>query len=95
LFHECKQGPRESVDDYAQDLRRLFTRAYPSAQQGTSEPESMGCSVLMYQFIAGLRSDVKMKVAGMEGEFEHLLMKAHFEEAVGLNSADKGGPHTP
>jgi len=24
LFHERKQRPRESVDDYAQDLRRLF-----------------------------------------------------------------------
>ena len=41
----------------------------------------MGRSVLTYQFVAGLRSDIKMKVAGMEGEFEHLLMKVRFEEA--------------
>ena len=68
------------MDDYAQDLRRLFNRAYPSAQQGTSEVESMGRSVLAYQFVAGLRSDIKIKVAGTEGNFEQLLMKARFEE---------------
>ena len=69
------------MDDYAQDLRRLFNRAYPSAQQGTSEVESMGRSVLAYQFVAGLRSDIKIKVSGTEGNFEQLLIKARFEEA--------------
>ena len=55
LFHQQKQVPRESVDDYAQGLRKLFNRAYPSTQQGISETESMGRSVLAYQFVAGLR----------------------------------------
>ena len=31
-FHERKQKPQEPVDDYVQDLRRLFHKAYPTAQ---------------------------------------------------------------
>ena len=33
LFHERKQRERESVDSYAQALRGLFKKAYPSAQR--------------------------------------------------------------
>lgn len=81
LFHERKQKPKELVDDYAQELRRLFHKAYPSAQQGSAETESMGKSVLAYQFVAGLHSDLKMKVAGTEGSFDELLAKARLHEA--------------
>lgn len=81
LFHERKQGPKESVDDYAQDLRRLFYRAYPKAQQGSSEAEEMGRSVLSSQFVAGLLPEIKRKVAGVEGNVEQLLTRARFEEA--------------
>ena len=49
----------ESVDDYAQDLRKLFYRAYSNAQGGGGEAEVMGKSVLMYQFIAGLTEKLK------------------------------------
>ena len=80
LFHERKQKPSETVDDYAQDLRVLFKRAYPLAQQGTQEAETMGKSVLAYQFVSGLRPEIKAKVAGHEGDFEKLLTKARFEE---------------
>ena len=38
-------------------------------------------SVLASQFIAGLRNDVKMKLAGMEGDVERLLVYVWFEEA--------------
>jgi len=62
LFHKCKQNPKELVDDYAQELRRLFLKAFPSPQQGSTETESMGKSDLAYRF-AGLHSDLKMKVA--------------------------------
>ena len=41
----------------------------------------MGKSVLAHQFVAGLQSDLKVKVAGMEGTFEELLAKARLEEA--------------
>ena len=29
LFHDRRQKEREPVDDYAQDLRKLFHKAYP------------------------------------------------------------------
>ena len=80
-FHERKQKPQESVDDYAQDLRRLFHKAYPTAQRGSRETEEMGQSVLSNQFVSGLKPELKTKVAGMEGNFEQLLVKARFEEA--------------
>ena len=41
----------------------------------------MGQMVLANQFISGLRSDLKAKVVGTEGNLEQLLVKAWFEEA--------------
>ena len=76
----CRQGPTESVDDFAQDLHSLFYKAYPRAQQGTLEVVGMGQSVLANQFVSGLRADIKAKVAGSECGFDQLLAKARFEE---------------
>ncbi len=91
LFHERKQKPHESVDAYAQDLRRLFYSAYPRAQQGSQESDDMGCSVLAYQFVAGLQPEIRVKLAGVEGHFDQLLSKARFEEAKRRELID----HTP
>ena len=41
----------------------------------------MGRSVLSSQFVAGLNPTLKSKVAGAEGDFGQLLVKARFEEA--------------
>ncbi len=41
----------------------------------------MGRTVLSSQFVAGLRADIKAKVAGVDGNFDQLLTKARFEEA--------------
>ena len=79
-FHERKQGPKESVDSYAQDLRRLFNRAYSSVS-ASGDGDQMRQSVLAYQFVAGLRSELKAKLVGREGTFEQLLEVARFEEA--------------
>ena len=81
LFHDRKQGSSETVDTYAQDLKSLFHKAYPQAQQGSEVAESMGRSVLASQFVAGLTPALKAKVAGTEGKFEEILVKARFEEA--------------
>ena len=54
LFHDRKQKDGESVNEYAQDLRHLFRKAYRKAQQGSQEAKKMGHSVFAYQFIAGL-----------------------------------------
>ena len=80
-FHERKQSPTESVDSYAQDLRKLYQKAYPSTRQGSREVEAKGRSVLAYQFIAELLPHLKAKIAGQEGTFEELLTKTRFEEA--------------
>ena len=81
LFHQCKQEEAETVDQYAQELRKLFYRAYPRASQATEEAEGFGRSVLAYQFVAGLKQNLQSKVAGVEGDFEQLLLRARFEEA--------------
>ena len=81
LFHERKQGEKESVDAYAQDLKSLFHKAYPQVQQGGEAAESIGKSVLVSQFVAGLLPALKMKVAGVDGKFNEILVKARFEEA--------------
>ena len=69
------------MDTNAQALRVLFRRAYPTAVRGSSEAEGMCESVLTNQFVSGLRAEIKQKIAGMEVDFQELLMKARFEEA--------------
>ena len=81
LFHQRKQGTNEIVDQYAQELRRLFYQAYLRVNQGSEEAEDFGRSVLAHQFVAGLAPTLRSKVAGSEGNFEQLLIKARFEEA--------------
>ena len=92
LFHDRKQGDNESVDKYTQDLKSCFYKAYPQSQQGIKAAESMGKSVLASQFVAGLIPALKPKVAGTEGGFEELLVKARFEEA---KLCDLGPPKKP
>ena len=81
LFHDKKQGATESIDQYAQDLRSLFYKAYPNAQQGTKEAEPLAQTVLVNQFVAGLLPEIKSKLVGTEGNFSQLLAKTRFEEA--------------
>ena len=81
LFHDRKQSSGESIDSYAQDLKRLFYQAYPKASQSHSETETLGKSVLSSQFVAGLEPTLKSKVAGSDGDFEQLWVRARFEEA--------------
>ena len=81
LFHDRKQKSGENVDSYAQDLKCLFYKAYPLAQQASAEMQDMGRSVLTNQIVAGLVSELKGKLAGKEGNFEQLLTLARFEEA--------------
>ena len=81
LFHDRRQEEKESVDDYAQELRKLFYKAYPQTMQGAVDLEDISKSVLCNQFVAGLLPSIKVKVAGTEGNFDTSLTKARFEEA--------------
>ena len=64
LFHDLKQKPGETVDSYAEDLKCLFYKAYPLAQQVTAAMQEIGRAVLANQFVVGLLSELKSKLAG-------------------------------
>jgi len=81
------------VDQYAQELRKLFYRAYPRTNQATEEAEGFGRSVLAYQFVAGLKRNLQSKLAGVEGDLEQLLLKAHFEEAKVRDLSSQSDQH--
>ena len=81
LFHDRQQGAKETVDDYAQALQKLYKNAYSGVLRGGTEAEEMGQTVLANQFVARLRPDLKTRVVGTEGKLEQLLLKARFEEA--------------
>ena len=102
LFHDRRQGTHESVDGYAQELKRLFYKAYPKTLQAGQATEEMGQSVLSSQFITGLQRDIKVKLAGQEGSIDQLLVKARFEEAklrdlgaVSYRQSEKGKTPQP
>ena len=59
----------------------LFRKAYPPAQMGSEEAETMGHAVLTNQFISRLHPELKSKLAGQEGSFDKLLARARFDEA--------------
>jgi len=48
LFHSRRQKVNERVNDYAQDLNRLYQKAYPQTNQGSQEADTMGKAVLPY-----------------------------------------------
>ena len=81
VFQQRRQKPGESVDQYAQELRRLFKRAYPSSVYSGEAAEAMGKQILVNQFVLGLDYPLKKKLAGVEGSFEEIVCKARFEEA--------------
>ena len=81
VFHDRRQGPEEIVDEFAQELRQLYAKAYAPVTRGTPEAEEVGQRVLTSHFVTGLRVDIQSAVVGLEGDMDHLLMKAHFEEA--------------
>ena len=80
-FHDRRhQSANENVDEFAQELNKLFHKAYSNLIRGGAEAEAMGQSVLANQFILGLRPILKSKVVGTEGNLEQLLVKARFEK---------------
>ena len=87
LFHDRHQGAKESADEYAQELRKLFRRAYAGVTPRGPEGEEWGQRVLSNQFVVGLRPELKAKIVGQEGSLDQLLIRAKFEEAKGKELA--------
>ena len=54
------------MEEYAQDLNRLYQRAYLCSERGSADVERMGQTVLAHQFAAGLKPEIRVKVAGHE-----------------------------
>ena len=54
LFHSRHQGQKETVDDFAQELRKLHSKAYSAATCANPEAEKMGQMVPVNQFVCGL-----------------------------------------
>ena len=46
MFHDRRQGPKETVDDFAQELWKLYSKAYAALTRGTPEAEKVGQTVL-------------------------------------------------
>ena len=70
LFYSRRQGPKESVDDFAQELQKLHARAYATATYANPEAEKVGQMVFAIQFISGLWPELQAKLVGMEGTME-------------------------
>ena len=68
------------VSLFAQELNKLFHKAYFNLIRGGTEVEAMGQSVLANQFISGLQPVLKSKVVGTEGNLERLLAKARLKK---------------
>ena len=80
LFHNRQQGENETVDQFAQELRKLYNLAYAGAACEGPQAERMGETLLTNQFVAGLHPELKRKLVGVDGG---LILKARFEEAKG------------
>ena len=81
LFHNQQQQENETVDQFAQDLQKLYNLAYAGATSKGPQAERMGQTLLVNQFITGLQSDLKQKLIGTEESLEELILKPRFEEA--------------
>ena len=76
LFHNRLQGGKDSVEQYVQDLRKLFNQAFAKATREGPQAEKMGQTLLANQFVARLRPNLKRKLMGVDGSLEELVLKA-------------------
>ena len=71
------------MDQYAQELRWLYHKAYLESLRGSEDAKCIGRTLLASQFVAGFRPEIKKSVTSCEqyGDIEQLLTRARFEEA--------------
>ena len=81
LFHNRQQHEKETVDQFAQEIQKLYNLAYAGAASEGPQAERMGQTLLANQFVTGLRPELKRKLIGTEGSLDELVLKARFEEA--------------
>ena len=71
-FHWRRQKKGETVDEYAQELRKLCKKAYPKVAPEGSDYHDVVMNVLASVFAHGLSPELREKVAEEEGDFERL-----------------------
>jgi hypothetical protein len=54
LFHNRQQQEKETVDQFAQELQKLYNMAYDGAASEGPHAERMGQTLLANQFVTGL-----------------------------------------
>ena len=81
LFHTRQQGDDETVDQFAQELQKLYNLAYAGAACEGPHAERMGQTLLVNQFVTGLLPHLKRNLIGVEGGLDELILKARFKEA--------------
>lgn len=69
LFHDHQQQEKETVEQFAQELRILYNLAYAGAASEGHHAERMGQTLLANQFVPGVRTDLKRILIGTEGSF--------------------------
>ena len=77
MFHSRRQGANDSVEDFAQELRKLYARAHSTTTCSNPEAEKVGQIVLVNQFVS--RSELQAKVVGVEGDMEEMVTRARFK----------------
>ena len=77
------------MDDFAQELRQLHSKAYSTTTSANPEAEQVGQIVLVNQFVSGLRAALQAKVVEVEGSMDEMIAKARFEETKRKELADK------
>ena len=70
------QGASESVDNFAQELCRLHSKAYSTLISVNSEAKRVRQLVLVNQFVSGLLPELQTR-----GGMNEIFAKARFEEA--------------
>ena len=58
-FHDDHQTAKETVDEFAQELKNLFHKASSNLARGGVEAEATGQSVLANQFVSDLQPELK------------------------------------
>ena len=77
MFHSRRQGANDSVEDFAQELRKHYARAHSTMTSSNPEAEKVGQIVLVNQFVS--RSELQAKVVGVEGDMEEMVTRARFK----------------
>ena len=81
-FHDHCQSPNETVDEFAQELNKLFHKAYSNLIRGGAEAEAVGQFVLANQFKSGLCLVLKSKVVGTEENLNRVIGLMNLKDVI-------------